>query len=66
MKRTVIKLGGALLDGDLQPFWQEVERLQSSSDVVLVHGGGPQTTALAERLGHTPTIVHGTACDNTS
>ncbi len=59
MKRTVIKLGGALLDGDLQPFWQEVERLQSSSDVVLVHGGGPQTTALAERLGHTPTIVHG-------
>jgi len=59
MKRTVIKLGGALLDGDLQPFWREVGQLQSSSEVVIVHGGGPQTTALAGRLGHTPTIVHG-------
>ena len=59
MKRTVIKLGGAVLGTDLDPFWEQIKQLQQESEVILVHGGGPQTTALARRLGHEPTIVHG-------
>ena len=59
MKRIVIKLGGALLAADLSGFWQDLEQLTGTAEVVLVHGGGPQTTALAERLGHTPVIVEG-------
>jgi acetylglutamate kinase len=59
---TVIKLGGALLDdaATLDLVWQQVALLrQRGEDVVVVHGGGPQATRLATRLGHTPRIVHG-------
>ncbi len=59
MKRIVIKLGGALLDSDLSAFWQNLSQLSTSAEIVLVHGGGPQTTALANRLGHAPVIVEG-------
>ncbi len=59
MKRIVIKLGGALLAQDLTGFWNGLAHVTAFSEVVLVHGGGPQTTALAKRLGHTPTIVEG-------
>lgn len=57
----VIKLGGALL-GDpslLEPLWEALPTLRQEAPVLLVHGGGPQATAMAERLGHTPRIVHG-------
>ena len=59
MKRVVIKLGGALLAQDLSSFWTGLEQLSEAAEIVLVHGGGPQTTALAAKLGHTPTIVEG-------
>lgn len=59
MKRIVIKLGGALLAQDLSRFWSDLAQLTGTAEVVLVHGGGPQTTALASRLGHTPRIVEG-------
>lgn len=59
MKRIVIKLGGALLAQDLSGFWDGLEQLSSTAEVIIVHGGGPQTTALAGRLGHVPTIVEG-------
>ncbi len=58
---TVIKVGGALLDGADMPagFWEAVRVLVAEAPVVLVHGGGPQATAMARRLGHEPRIVHG-------
>jgi len=59
MKRTVIKLGGALLTQPLDTFWSAIAELQASSEVILVHGGGPQTTALARKLGHEPVIIQG-------
>ena len=59
MKRVVIKLGGALLAQDLSGFWSGLEQLSGAVEIVIVHGGGPQTTALAGRLGHVPTIVEG-------
>ncbi|MFO8099613.1 MAG: acetylglutamate kinase [Salinibacter sp.] len=57
----VIKLGGALLDdeGALAALWPEVCRLRAERPVVIVHGGGRQMTALADRLGHTPRRVQG-------
>jgi len=59
MKRVVIKLGGALLAQDLSGFWSGLEQLSGAAEIVIVHGGGPQTTTLAGRLGHVPTIVEG-------
>ncbi len=58
---VVIKLGGALLTDPalLEPLWRDVARLRETTPVVLVHGGGPQATAMARRLGHEPRIVHG-------
>ncbi|MEM9998246.1 MAG: acetylglutamate kinase [Bacteroidota bacterium] len=55
---TVLKLGGALLadEAAVAAIWNAVAGLDR---VVLVHGGGPQATALAKRLGHTPRMVHG-------
>ncbi len=57
----VIKIGGALVnDADvLATFWTSVAQVQRTSPVVVVHGGGPQATAMARRLGHEPTIVQG-------
>lgn len=57
----VIKIGGALLAGGdvLTPMWEAVEVLRGEAPVVVVHGGGPQMTDVARRLGHEPRIVQG-------
>lgn len=57
----VLKIGGALVADAkaLAPLWASVARLRAHTDVVVVHGGGPQATALAHRLGHTPRMVQG-------
>lgn len=56
---VVIKIGGALLaDAEtMASVWRGALKL--GEPFVLVHGGGPQATALARRLGHEPTIVAG-------
>lgn len=55
---TVIKIGGGLVPA-LSPVWEQIAGLQDTRAVVVVHGGGPQATAMARRLGHEPVIVHG-------
>ncbi len=61
MSAVVVKIGGALLAdaGALESVWAGVEALRAEHAVIVVHGGGPQTTALARRLGHEPRIVAG-------
>lgn len=61
MATTVIKLGGVIAGSRdiLDTLWQQVAVLRAQGDVMLVHGGGPQATALAQRLRHSPRIVHG-------
>jgi len=58
---TVIKVSGTLLDdpGALEELWPSLQALHAEAPVVLVHGGGTQMTALANRLGHTPERVQG-------
>jgi acetylglutamate kinase len=58
---TVVKVSGTLLDepGQLAKLWSALQSLQAEAPVVLVHGGGTQMTALANRLGHTPERVQG-------
>ncbi len=55
----VIKLGGALLEGNLSSFWDQVACIRDTAPVILVHGGGLQATKLANQLGHTPRIIQG-------
>ena len=52
----VIKIGGAVLD-NLTRFWDQIKAMDSP--VVIVHGGGIQSTSLANRLGHAPKIIEG-------
>lgn len=56
---VVVKLGGAILDDPVAvaAVWAGVAALGGL--VVLVHGGGPQATGLARRLGHEPRVVAG-------
>ncbi len=56
---VVVKLGGAVLDDPaaVAAVWAGVGAL--GVPVVVVHGGGPQATALARRLGHEPRVVAG-------
>ena len=58
-KPIVVKLGGAVLQraDAVQAVWHGIAALDRPA--VIVHGGGPQATALARRLGHEPRIVHG-------
>lgn len=62
MRRAVIKIGGALLQSQeqMKAFWHSVKQLREDNmQVTVVHGGGPQATSMARRLGHEPTIVEG-------
>lgn len=54
----VIKIGGGLVNS-LSRFWPAVLEMMAETDVILVHGGGPQATEMARRLGHEPEIVQG-------
>ncbi|WP_394838335.1 acetylglutamate kinase [Pendulispora rubella] len=57
----VLKLGGDVVAGPyLGAIATDVVALaRSGTPVVLVHGGGPQATALQKQLGQTPNIVGG-------
>ena len=58
---VVVKIGGSLIDDDDQmaAFWPALRSLQEKGPVVLVHGGGKQMSAMADRLDHTPRRVQG-------
>jgi acetylglutamate kinase len=57
----VIKLGGEMIDSpELPSLAADVRSLgEAGHRVVIVHGGGPQTTELSTRLGLAPRIVAG-------
>lgn len=62
--KTVIKVGGELMSdarrSELEAITADVAKLIDAGDqVLLIHGGGPQTTALQKQLGQTPNIVGG-------
>ena len=59
---VVVKLGGATLvdPADLAGVWASVRALRDAGTrVVIVHGGGAQSTQLARALGHEPRVVAG-------
>lgn len=58
---VVIKLGGEVVAGEfLAPLAADIaELVKSGVPVVVVHGGGPQATALQKKLGQVPNIVGG-------
>ncbi len=56
----VVKLGGEVIRGSaLGSVAREIAALARDHRVLIVHGGGPQTTALQQALGQTPKIVGG-------
>lgn len=48
-----------MLRGSLDGFWKSIGALAQEAAVVVVHGGGEQSSALAEEMGHEPQFVHG-------
>jgi acetylglutamate kinase len=58
-KTKVLKIGGAQLSGSLEELWKAVRHLVTQGPVVIVHGGGPQSTKLARAIGHEPSFVNG-------
>ena len=62
MPPTLVKIGGAVLAdrAAVAAVWDGVAGLRAAgTPVVVVHGGGPQQTEIAARLGHTPRLVAG-------
>jgi acetylglutamate kinase len=60
--KCVLKLGGAVLtdEAQLAAIGGDVAALRKDgATVVIVHGGGPQATALSKKLGIEPNIVGG-------
>ena len=57
----VVKLGGNAIEGaGLHAVARDVARIAAGGTrVVVVHGGGPQTSALQEKLGQTPVKIAG-------
>jgi acetylglutamate kinase len=57
---AVIKLGGDVLEGEaLADVAADIARARPGRRLLVVHGGGPQATALARRLGIESRIVGG-------
>ena len=58
---AVLKIGGSLIEDPdaMEVFWASVRALREEMPLVVVHGGGPQATQMARRLGHEPEIVNG-------
>ncbi|PSQ97372.1 MAG: acetylglutamate kinase [Bacteroidetes bacterium SW_9_63_38] len=58
---VVVKIGGSLIDDEDQmtAFWPALRALREDGPVVIVHGGGKQMSAMADRLDHTPRRVQG-------
>lgn len=61
MSILVIKIGGELFESDaLATVARDVAAIAKRGDrVVMVHGGGPQATAMQRRLGIEPNVVAG-------
>jgi len=57
----VVKIGGSLIDEDekMDVLWSALRSLRAQGAVVLVHGGGKQMSAMADRLDHSPRRVQG-------
>lgn len=53
---VVIKIGGGTLD-NLDLFWDQLKLIMPPP--IIIHGGGVQSSNLANRLGHTPRIIDG-------
>ena len=50
--RTVVKLGGDIVKGEMPPdFMADLQKLLRTNQVVLVHGGGDVVTEIATKLG---------------
>ena len=50
--RTVVKLGGDIVKGEMPPdFLADLKKLVQTNQVVLVHGGGDVVTEMATKLG---------------
>ncbi len=61
-KTFVVKFGGAVVENAeaLATLAQDVSLLTSVGiDICIVHGGGPQATAMSEKLGLAPKFVEG-------
>ena len=58
---VVVKLGGEVVAGEfLAPLAADLAELaRSGVPIIVVHGGGPQATALQKKLGQVPNIVGG-------
>lgn len=61
MRHIVVKLGGEVVEGARMGAIAEDLRalVEAGERVVVVHGGGPQASALSQRLGLAPRIVAG-------
>lgn len=61
MSLTIIKVGGNILESDVvHAVAADVATATGRGDrVLMVHGGGPQATALQRRLGQEPNVVAG-------
>lgn len=61
MSLIVVKVGGNVFEGDaMVAIAADVAAATARGDrVVMIHGGGPQATALQKRLGQEPNVVAG-------
>ena len=54
-----IKLGGSVLSKLSSLFYKSIKDLQQHYHVVLVHGGGPEITAMLNKLAIESTFING-------
>lgn len=58
---VVVKIGGSLIDDDdhMAALWPALRSFRKQRSIVVVHGGGKQMGAMADRFDHSPRRVQG-------
>lgn len=63
-KKVVIKLGGSMLAGLNEVFFRQLKKIRQSSEVIIIHGGGPAINEALKKAAVPSTIIEGIRVTN--
>ncbi|MBQ0138436.1 MAG: acetylglutamate kinase [Kurthia sp.] len=58
-KKVVIKLGGSMLAGLNEVFFRQLKKIRKTSEVIIIHGGGPAINEALKKAAVQSTIIEG-------
>lgn len=58
-KKVIIKLGGSMLSGLNEVFFRQLKKIRETSEVIIIHGGGPAINEALKKASLGSSIIEG-------